>query len=130
MVYGCCIYGVWSAVKVKVKVQLNYSSRSTVKPLYLFDVLGQGQHKILVNTSVRSMQIMYIWLNMLEKIQRRAARWITGCYDRYSSVTTILTLLKWPTLALRRKIARLNLFYSILVLPSYYQYNQRSERNS
>ena len=44
-----------------------------------------------------------VYINMLEKIQRRAARRMTGCYDRYSSVTTMLSSLKWPTLALRRK---------------------------
>ena len=31
-----------------------------------------------------------VYINMLEKIQRRAAKWIIGCYDRYSSVTAML----------------------------------------
>ena len=50
----------------------------------------------------------------------------------YSSVTTMLASLEWSTLALRRKIARLNLFYkimsnpSVLVLPPYYQYTHRN----
>ena len=39
----------------KSKVNLKYSSRSTVKPLYLFEVLGQSQSKISKN--VRSHQI-------------------------------------------------------------------------
>ena len=55
-----------------------------------------------------------VYISMLEKIQRRAARWVKGCYDRYSSVTTMLASLKWPTLAQRRKIARLKLFYKII----------------
>ena len=71
-----------------------------------------------------------VYINML----RRAARWVTGCYGRYSSVTTMLASLKWPTLAQRRKIARLKLFYKImynssaLILPPYYQYTQRNTR--
>ena len=42
----------------KSKINLIYSSRSTVKPLYLFEVLGQGQSKILAKMSavIRSMQ--------------------------------------------------------------------------
>ena len=73
-----------------------------------------------------------VYISMLEKIQRRAARWVKGCYDRYSSVTTMLASLKWPTLAQRRKIARLKLFYKImynsstLILPPYYQYTCRN----
>ena len=51
-----------------------------------------------------------VYINMLEKIQKRAPRWVTGCYDRYSSVTTMLASLQWPTLAQRRKIARLHEF--------------------
>ena len=76
-----------------------------------------------------------VYISMLEKIQRRAARWVKGCYDRYSSVTTMLASLKWPTLAQRRKIARLKLFYKImydssaLILPPYYQYTCRNTRS-
>ena len=36
---------------------------------------------------------MHVYMNVLEKILKRAARWITGCYDRYSSVTNMLTYL-------------------------------------
>ena len=45
-------------------------------------------------------QHLNVYVDMLEKIQRRAARWIIGCYDRYSSVIMMLASLKWPTLAL------------------------------
>ena len=73
-----------------------------------------------------------VYISMLE---RRAARWVKGCYDRYSSVTTMLASLKWPTLAQRRKIARLKLLYKImynsseLILPPYYQYTCRNTRS-
>jgi len=44
--------------KSKSKVNLKYSSRSTVKPPYLFEVFGQGQSKILAKMSavIGSMQ--------------------------------------------------------------------------
>ena len=69
-------------------------------------------------------QITYI--NSLERIQRRAARWTTSDYSRLSSVTAILQSLKWPTLELRRKVARLSFFHKIMYnlspvhLPSYF----------
>ena len=73
--------------------------------------------------------------NMLEKIQRRAARWVTGCFDKYSSVSTILCSLGWPTLPQHWKISRLSLFHkiiynsSVLLLLSYYLKTERSTRH-
>jgi hypothetical protein len=49
----------------------------------------------------------------LEKVQRRAARWVTGDYSRDSSVTSMLQILKWRSLALRRVDARLCMLYKI-----------------
>ena len=43
-------------------------------------------------------QITYI--NSLERIQHRAARWTTSNYSRFSSVSNILQSLAWPTLDL------------------------------
>ena len=48
-IHACCVFQSSSAVLI-LKVNLKYSSQSTVKPLYLFDVLSQisqGQRKIL-----------------------------------------------------------------------------------
>ena len=39
----------------------------------------------------------------VEKVQRRAIRWIYNDYDYSHSVTTMLQNLDWPTLQLRRK---------------------------
>ena len=47
----------------------------------------------------------------IEKIQRRAARWVTSDYGWTSSVTTMINALQWPTLSNRRKSARLSTFY-------------------
>ena len=39
-------------------------------------------------------------IQALEKIQRRAARWVMNDYNRCSSVTTMLHELNWPPLQL------------------------------
>ena len=75
------------------------------------------------------------YIQALEKIQRRAARWVTADYSRTSSVTTMLTSLQWPTLELRRKISRLQLFHKAIYgsvamsIPQYFQQTQRPTRN-
>ena len=50
----------------------------------------------------------------LEKVQRRAARFVTGDYGRRSSVTNMLEALGWSTLERRRKERRLALLGKIL----------------
>ena len=47
----------------------------------------------------------------LEKVQSRAARWVTSRYWQTSCVNSILTDLDWPPLQNRRKKSRLELFY-------------------
>jgi len=49
----------------------------------------------------------------LERIQRRAARFVTSNYNRNDSVTDMLASLKWPSLASRRRTARLVNFYRV-----------------
>ena len=50
-------------------------------------------------------------IHALEKIQRRAARWVMNNYSRYSSVSEMLHNLNWQPLQLRRRISRLQMFY-------------------
>ena len=50
----------------------------------------------------------------LEKVQRRAARYVHNNYDYTSSVTNMLNQLKWPPLAERRLKTRLILFYKVI----------------
>ena len=57
----------------------------------------------------------------LEKIQRRAARWILSEYSRTTSVTSLLSVLNIPTLQQRCQLSRLTLFYKII---KYYQRTQ------
>ena len=52
-----------------------------------------------------------VYITSIEKVQRRAARWVLNNYSRYSSVTTMLQQLQWSTLEERHKKARLSLLY-------------------
>ena len=65
-------------------------------------------------------------ISELEKVQRRAARWVLNDYGRFSSVSSMLDQLKWPTLQVRRKLSRLQILHKIhyqqlsLQIPHYY----------
>ena len=50
----------------------------------------------------------------IEKIQRRAVRWIFSDYNKYSSVNNMLTQPQWSSLEKRRSDSRLCIFYRIL----------------
>ena len=66
----------------------------------------------------------------LEKVQRRAARWILSEYSRTTSVTSLLSVLNIPTLQQCRQLSRLTLFYKIIndalpiSIPLHYQRTQ------
>lgn len=49
----------------------------------------------------------------LERVQRRATRFVTGNYKRESSVTTMINNLGWKSLEERRAATRLTLMYKI-----------------
>ena len=49
-------------------------------------------------------------INKIEKVQRRAARWVTNDYSSYSSVTDMLSNLGWRSLENRRTDTRLAMF--------------------
>lgn len=53
-------------------------------------------------------------IDRLEKIQRRAARFVVRDFQRTSSVTAIMDRLNWTPLKTRRKHARLGLLYQIV----------------
>ena len=53
-------------------------------------------------------------INKIEKVQRRAARWVTNDYSSYSSVTDMLSNLGWRSLEKRRTDTRLAMFYKIV----------------
>ena len=49
----------------------------------------------------------------LEKIQRRAARFVLRRFRNTSSVTDMLSTLQWPSLQERRRVARLTMLFKI-----------------
>ena len=49
----------------------------------------------------------------VEKVQRRAARFVKGYYKRESSVTQMICDLGWQSLEARRAVSRLSLMYKI-----------------
>ena len=73
-------------------------------------------------------------ISQIEKVQRRAARWITSNYDCRSSVTSMIENLGWRTLE-QRSDARLCLFYRIVYglvtvpIPDYIQPKSRTSKN-
>ena len=50
----------------------------------------------------------------IERVQRRAARFIKSRYSRYSSGSDMLDVLGWTPLSQRRQEAQLILFYKII----------------
>ena len=75
-------------------------------------------------------------ISQLEQVQRRAARWTVGNFDRHASVTKIMQDLGWRTLDQRRADACLCLFFKVIhglvavPLPDYVQYSNRISRHS
>ena len=53
------------------------------------------------------------WIDCIESVQRRAARFVNSDYNRYGSVSSMLTDLNWPSLQSRRRICDLGMFYKI-----------------
>ena len=54
-------------------------------------------------------------IEKLEATQRRAARFVVvSDYDYSSTITSILNQLNWPSLAIRRQVSRLVMFYKIV----------------
>ena len=70
----------------------------------------------------------------LEKVQRRAARWVLNDYGLFSSVSSMLNQLSWPTLQSRHKLSRLHTLHKVfyhqlsLSIPPYYLSAIRSTR--
>ena len=52
--------------------------------------------------------------DQIEKVQQAAARWVSSDYHWSSSVSSMLSLLNWPTLFLRCKISKLQIFYKAI----------------
>jgi len=55
-----------------------------------------------------------ISVNKLESVQRRAARYVMSDFDRYSSVSEMLSTLRWDSLKNRRGNQSLSIFYKLV----------------
>ena len=70
----------------------------------------------------------------VEKVQRRAARWVSDNYERLACVSDMIATLGWRSLEQRRADARLCLLYKIIhglvavPLPDYIKPNTRISR--
>ena len=53
-------------------------------------------------------------IDKLEAIQKRTARFVVSDYDHSISISGILDHLNWPSLAIRRQVSRLVMFYKIV----------------
>ena len=67
--------------------------------------------------------------DQIERVQRTAACWVTLDYGWSSSVTVMLNNLNWPTLSLRRKISKLQIFYKAIQIPDYFLHTTRFTQN-
>ena len=67
-------------------------------------------------------------INKIEKVQRRAARWVSNDYSSYISKMDMLSNLGWRSLENRHTDTRLAMFYKIVYglvaipLPSYFEH--------
>ena len=62
---------------------------------------------------VKAMDKNVVFMRNIESIQRGAARFVCGDYDRTSSVTSMTRDLGWSSLQSRRMVHDLTLFYKI-----------------
>lgn len=75
-----------------------------------------------------------VWIDALERVQNRAARFATNRWHNTSSVTNMKEHLGWEPLQARRKVTRLIMFYKInfnlvyIHLPTYFQLSSNTLR--
>ena len=73
-------------------------------------------------------------IDQLERVQRRAARYVQNLYDKTSSITTMIQQLKLRSLQYRRRNARLfmlyKIYYNLVAIPADCLLQQRHTRFS
>ena len=68
----------------------------------------------IIELSLTHNQVLSASPTKFEMVQRRCSRYVTGNFDRTSSVTSLLNCLSWPTLEKTRRQYRLAVMYRIL----------------
>ena len=133
--------GVTSSKDLSWNTHINNITRTTNKTLGFVKrnvVTKNKDIKTMAYNSLVRPQVEYasvVWspytkdnINKFEKVQRRAARWVSNDYSSYSSVTDMLSNLGWRSLENRRTDMPLALFYKIvyglvaITLPSYFEH--------
>ena len=79
----------------------------------------QEAYKMLIRQPIEYGAVIWdpyhkVDIDKLEKIQRRAARFVQGDYKQTSSVTAMIDNLEWPSLEERRKQLRINYLIKIM----------------
>lgn len=105
-----------SAISKKASQQLGFIRRNT---RFLPQSFREAAYKSLVRPHLE--YCCSVWdphtiseIQTLERIQRQAARYVTADYRRTSSVSVMISKLKWPSLSSRRAVSRLTMVYRIM----------------
>ena len=88
---------------------INISSRNIKEKAYKSLVRPQLEYSATVWDPFQQGHI-----DQIEKVQRRAARYVTGRHRNRSSVGQMIDQLQWPSLKQRRKESRLAMLYKII----------------
>ena len=93
----------WAVTKYKANL-LTLSNIHLCVPIFLWQIL----HKLFASPNLEYGSSVWdpfrqYQINAVEMVQRRAARFVTGQYNRYQSVTSMLQELKWTSLPQRRQ---------------------------
>lgn len=91
-----------------IKRNFHYASKNTKEKLYHTIVRPHLEYGVAAWDPHTTKNI-----NNMEKIQRRAARFVVGDYSRESSVSQMITSLGWDSLQDRRRAHRLTCLYKI-----------------
>ena len=118
--------GVYLSHKCKWDHHYNYITKKANQVLGMLRRNLRGCSKTIKSTAYQALvrpQLEYaacVWdpheakyINQLEMIQRRSARFVCNNYDRQASVSQMINDLKWDSLQTRREVARLTLMKQI-----------------
>ena len=98
-----------SSLQIKSLLTKNSSAMSSISEICYMSLV----RSILEYAAIVWSAHLQYQMNHIEKVQRSAARFVTNDFCYSSSVSNMLTQLKWPLLQQRRNFLKL-MFYKIL----------------